>query len=538
MLRTKRYLEKYALLSVFDKNGIVDFASSLIKLGYKIISTGGTAKILAQNNIKVIPIQEITGDPESFGGRMKTISFEIESGILFDRSNLSHIRQATTLNIKPIDIVVCNLYPFEKTIEDPKVSADTAIENIDVGGPTMIRAAAKNFKNVLVLTDPDDYDFAIEVLSRHSGERSDSRIDSGQARMTLIELKKSLAAKAFTRLSFYDSQVARFLNKKLFPEEITLPGRKTVNLRYGENPHQKAAFYLEPNTNSVLKNLTRISGRKLSLVNLTDINAGLESVRLFNESSAVIIKHNSPCGIALGKNVSEALKRAIEADSESAFGGIIVINKPMILKTARVIWKFRDAKRANIDIVAAPKITNDALEYLSKIRKSMGIYTFGSIPKKCVSENIKYVDGGFIIQTADLDIDKSFNGWKIATRKKPSLKEIRQMKIAWKFISRIRSNAVIVVDKDLPMTRGIGSGQTSRIRSVRIALEQAGKYSNGAILASDSFFPFDDSVKLAAKYRISAIVQQGGSINDKLSILAADKAGISMVFTQRRAFWH
>ena len=515
---------KYALLSVFDKTGIVDFARSIASLGYKIISTGGTAKVLQQNNVKIIPIQEITKNPESFDGRMKTISFQVESGILYDRTNPSHIKEAKALNIKPIDIVACNLYPFEKTISNPKVKPENAIGSIDVGGPTMIRAAAKNYKNVIVITNPNDYDGVSSSLD--SAEVSEAK-------------RKELAAKAFAHLSFYDSLIARFLGRDLFPEELTIAGRKTMMLRYGENPHQKAYVYMFPNTNSPLKNLKKEWGRELSYVNLTDINAGLEAVRLFKEPAAAVIKHNSPCGLALGKDVSLALKRAIESDPESAFGGIIVLNKKMNLKEAKVIGEFKDTRHANIDIVAVPKIEKKALSYLEKLRKSMGIYTFGKISRKrSHNESIKWVDGGFIVQTGDYDIEKSFKNWKVVTKKKPSSNQDSQMKIAWKFISRIRSNAIIVVDKKLPMTRGIGSGQTSRVRSTKIALEQAGKYAKGAILASDSFFPFDDSVKLAAKYGICAIVQQGGSINDKLSIDAANKAGLSMVFTGRRSFWH
>lgn len=507
--------EKYALISVFDKTGIADFAKELVDLGYEIISTGGTAKLLIENRVPVIPIQEITGNPESFDGRMKTISFEIGSGILFNRSNSSHVKQAIKLKIKPIDIVVCNLYPFEKT---------PTIENIDVGGPTMLRAAAKNFESVLSICNPSDYTTIIQALK--SKKLSDF-------------FRRELAAKTFAHLSFYDSQIAKYLSFGKFTEELTIAGRKVQDLRYGENPHQKASFYMEANSKSPLSNIKRLWGRELSLVNLTDINAGLESIRQFNEPAAVVIKHNSPSGIALGKNQSEALERAIQADPESAFGGVIVLNKNVDKQTANIIAKFKDDRKGNIDILAAPYINKNALEFLKKIRKSMGIYTFGKITKSRKKDvNIKWIDQGFIIQNADVSSDNDPKKWKVVTKKKPSSKQNLQMRIAWKFISRIRSNSIIIIDKDLPMTRGIGSGQTSRVRSTKIALEQAGKYTKDAILVSDSFFPFDDSVKLASKYGISAIIQQGGSINDKLSIDAADKAGITMVFTFRRAFWH
>lgn len=504
-------MEKYALISVFDKTGIADFAKQIADLGYKIISTGGTAKHLKENGVQIIPIQDITGNPESFDGRIKTISFQIESGILFDRSSPSHIKQAKELQIKPIDIVVCNLYPFEK---------EQTIENIDVGGPTMIRAAAKNYEHVVIVVDPDDYEQVAHVLKKMP-----------------FELRKELAAKAFAHLSLYDSPLAKFLGKDLFPKEVTLPGRKIIDLRYGENPHQQAAFYLQPNTNSPLKNLKRLAGRELSLVNLTDINAGLASVRLFNEPAAVVIKHNNPAGIALGMTAKEATKRAIEADAESAFGGIIVLNTPFDEDTASVVAAFKDEKHGNIDIVAAPTISDSALSILTNLRKSMGIYTFGDIPSLQSSFDIKFVDGGFILQTSD-DVLQGFGKWEVVTEKKPTEDQIKQMQLAWKFISRIRSNAVIVVDKQLPMTRGIGTGQTSRVRATKIALEQAGEYTKGAIMASDSFFPFADSVELAANKGISAIVQQGGSVNDQASIDAANKAGIIMVFTHCRAFWH
>lgn len=519
--------QRYALLSVWDKTGIEDFARVLDGLGYRIISTGGTAKTLKEVGIPVVPIEQITGNPECFDGRMKTISFQIEGGIIYDRSKLSHVQTAQELKVPKIDIVVCNLYPFEQTVAKPRATLDEAVENIDVGGPTMIRAAAKNFENVLVVVDPRDYE---EV-----GKRLQNDDIAGW-------LKKELAAKAFYHLSFYDSQIGRYLmrGEGLFLEVLTIPLRKVTGLRYGENPHQEAAFYLEPNTNSPLKDLQRLAGRELSLINLADINAGVESVRLFNpsfEAAAVVIKHNSPCGIALGETASEALARAIEADPESAFGGVIVLNRPMDLATAEVIAAFKDEKRSNIDIVAVPDISENALELLSSVRKSMGIYQLGKIPTLHSGPNIKYVEGGAILQTVD-DVEEGQWGWGTVTEATSTNDQWIQMQIAWRFITRIRSNSVIVVDKDLPMTRGIGSGQTSRFRATKIALEQAGKFAEGAILASDSFFPFPDSVELAAKHGITAIVQQGGSVNDQASIDAANKAGIPMIFTNRRAFWH
>lgn len=514
----------YVLLSVYDKSGIVDFGKTLSNLGYKLISTGGTAKILNEAGLDVIPIQQITGNPESFDGRMKTISFQVESGILFDRKNQSHVKQAKQLKIKSIDIVVCNLYPFEQTIQKPKVTFEEAIENIDVGGPTMVRSAAKNHKNVLVVIDPKDYGKVSQALKEDS---------------ITSDLRQDLAAKAFGHLSFYDSQIAEFLDREKFPEELTLPGRLAFKLRYGENPHQEGAVYIQPTTNSPLGKLKKITGRELSMVNVTDIAAGLESVRVFKEPAAVVIKHNSPCGIALGKTIGEALKRAVEADPESAFGGVVVLNLPIDLKTAKAFGSFKEENRVQMDIIAAPSLTKEAIKFISKIRKSTGIYTFGKIPiKRSATKQARFFDGGFILQDWDDYPERGFNKWKKVTKAKPSARELRQMEFGWKVSGRVRSNTILVIDKNLPMTRGIGSGQTSRIRSAKIALEQAGKHAKDGILVSDSFFPFDDSVKLAAKAGITTIVQQGGSINDQASIDAADKAGIAMVFTGRRAFWH
>ncbi|MBI4036844.1 hypothetical protein HY385_00255 [Candidatus Daviesbacteria bacterium] len=321
-------------------------------------------------------------------------------------------------------------------------------------------------------------------------------------------------------------------------DQLTLSGDLLLQLRYGENPHQKASFYTFAKSSSPLKKLKRLWGRELSLVNLTDINAGLEAVRLFEEPAAVVIKHNSPCGIALGKDGAQALQRAIDADPESAFGGVIVLNRTFDDGCFKIVAQFKASGKGNFDIIAVPILEKGVFEKLSALRKSMGIYTFGKIPKKNGTNfNIKFVDGGFIVQNRD-EVEKGFGSWEAVTKKKPTKKQLQQMKIGWKFISRIRSNCVLVVDQNLPKTCGIGSGQTSRVRATKIALEQAGKKAQGGILVSDSFFPFADSVELAIKAGISAVIQQGESINDALSIEAANKAGIPMVLTHHRAFWH
>src|SRR3989344_3686710 len=505
-------MKKFALLSVYDKKGISDLAKKLVKSGYEIISTGGTLEVLKNDGIVATPVEEITGNPgDSFDGRMKTISFQIESGILFDRKNSSHVKQAEKLNIPQIDIVVCNLYPFEEKSpldSSSKPSIET-INAIDVGGPTMIRSAAKNYKSCVVIVDPKDYDQIENALGNES-------------------LRKQLAAKAFYHLSFYDSLVGGFFSEEKFPQELTLTLRKVNKLRYGENPHQEGAFYALPKTNSPLAKLKKLWGRDLSGTNVGDIYAGLETVRQFKEPAACVIKHLSPCGIALGKDAKEALSRAVDADPVSAFGGVVVLNTKMDEEAAQVI--------GHMDIVACPEISPEALELLKRVRKSMGVYTFGDIPKKRSEKwDLRWFAGTMLLQDFDDNIEDSFNDWKIVTKIKPDKKQLEQMKFGFKAVKAVRSNAVLVVDENIPMTRGIGSGQTSRIGATKIALEQAGQFAKNGILVSDSFFPFDDSVKLAAKYGISVIVEQGGSINDSASVMAADQAKIAMVFSKRRA---
>ena len=515
---------KYALLSVYDKSGISDFAKVLIKNGYSIISTGGTYKELTDAGLKVTPIEEITGNPrDSFDGRMKTISFQIESGILFDRKNPKHVEEAKKLAVPQIDIVVCNLYPFEeKSLVDS--SSKSIIEYIDVGGPTMIRAAAKNYQNVIVVVDPEDYGRLGKLME--IGEIGEN-------------LRQELASKAFYNLSFYDSQIGNFFSDEKFPKEVTIPLRKTNILRYGENPHQEGALYLMPNTNSPLSKLNHLWGRELSGTNIGDIYSGLETVRQFQQPAACVIKHLSPCGIAVGKDAQEALDRAVKADPVSAFGGVMVLNKKMDEAAAKVIATFKNEKEGNVDIVAVPEITDGALDLLKKVRKSMGVYTFGEIPKKRSEKwDVKYFAGGVLLQDFDDNVEESFKDWKVVTKKRPTEKQMELMRFGFKAVKTVKSNSVIVVDSEIPQTRGIGSGQTSRIGATKIALEQAADFAKEGILISDSFFPFDDSVKLAAKYGIVAILQQGGSVNDSVSITAADKAGITMIFSGRRAFRH
>jgi len=513
---------KYALLSVYDKTGIVDFAKTLQKFGFNIISTGGTAGALEKAGLEVTPIEKITGKPEAFDGRMKTISYEVEGGILYRRDNPDDVADAERLGIPRIDGVVNVLYPFEEAVSKSDVTLEEAVEKIDVGGPTMIRAAAKNFKDVLVVTDPADYERITKALQ-------DSKLD--------IDFRQELAAKAFGHLSFYDSQIARYLNKEDFPKEVTIPGRLVGPLRYGENPHQPAAIYLEPNTNSPLARLKRLGGKEIGAVNLLDISTGIEAVRLFPENPcSVVIKHGNPSGAGLGETPYEAIIRSIKGDRESAFGGIIVSNRPIGIEDVKALAELG----AMMDIFAAPSITTEAVEFILKQRvDETGIYSFGEIPSRRSNPwQIKSFDGGFIVQKWNDNVESNFANWKPVTNAIPTSKQIELAHFGWLLSSRIKSNTVLVVDSEVPMTRGIGSGQTSRVLATSIALERAGEHTKGGIMISDSFFPFDDSVKLAAKYGIGLIVQQGGSKRDKASITAANVAGIPMIFTGQRAFWH
>lgn len=511
-------LANYALLSVSDKEGIVTLAKELKALGFSLISTGGTAKLLKESRIEVTPIEEVTGNPEMLDGRIKTISMQIEGSILADRTNPKHVEEAEKFKLLNISLVVCNLYPFEQKNE---------VENIDVGGPTMLRSAAKNYINVLPVCDPNDYPLIVEALKK--GKVSE-------------ETRVELAAKTFEHLSFYDAQIAKYFRNQtpvIYPDQLTIPGRKVKELRYGENPHQSASLYLTPNSNSPFENIQHIAGRELSMMNVTDINAGLEAVRIFDEPAAVVIKHNTPCGIALGSTPAEALQRAIDADPESAFGGVVVMNKAFDKEAAEIVTSFKDERKGLFDIVAAPGIDEDAQVVLKSVRKTMGVYVLSGI-RKPVKEDmvIKEIIGGFTYQSADWDTETGVAKWEVVTKTKPTDEQMKQMEIAWRFIRRMRSNTVVIMDKTLPQTTGIGTGQTSRLRAALMAIELAGDKAEGAVLASDAFFPFDDVVSLAAKNKIGAIVQSGGSINDKASIEAADKAGIPMVFTNERTFWH
>lgn len=517
-----------ALLSVYDKTGVVEFARKLADAGVELVSTGGTHKALTDAGLPVMQVSDVTGSPEILDGRVKTLHPAIHGGLLARRDVPAHIAELQRQGIATIDLVAVNLYPFEATVSKPGVALDDALENIDIGGPAMLRSASKNFPSVTVVCDPADYERVAEQL-RNGGPS--------------LEERRRLAAKAFQHVAFYDTIVAGYLrgdDAVEFPEELTLAYRRVQLLRYGENPHQRGAFYAEPRVaHSSLPLGARVLGQDLSLCNVNDLSAALETVREFlDRPAAVVIKHATPSGFAFGATLDEALEKAIHADATSAFGGIIGLNQPMDMATARVVERFKDQESSNIDAIVAPGATEEVLGLLRRTRRRMVVYTVPELqplPKQSI--NLKHVPGGLLYQEANVRPIRS-QEWKVVSKATPTPEQLRAMQDAWALLRHIRSNTILVWDGAKGVTLGIGSGQVSRVGAARLALEQAGERARGAVLASDSFFPFPDSVELAARSGIAAIVQQGGSINDKASIDAANAAGMVMVLTGERAFWH
>lgn len=507
-----------ALLSVFDKTGIVEFAQELEKLGWEIISTGGTSAKLKEAGMNVKDISDLTQFPECFDGRVKTLHPKVEGGILAIRDNAKHQAQMSELNIEPIDIVVCNLYPFKETILKEGVSHEEIIENIDIGGPTMIRAAAKNYNFVTVLTDPKDYSKVIEEF-KEFGETS-------------LETKEYLAAKVFIHTSHYDALIADYFSKKLnivSPDTITLTYEKKYDLRYGENPHQNATFYARiKDTEGTLINAVQLHGKELSYNNIGDTDGALEALKEFSEPTIVATKHANPCGVGSAENISTAYKRAYEADPVSIFGGIVAANREIDKETAL------EMSKTFLEVIIAPSFSEEALEILTK-KKNIRLLELKNITKNdYTSAKAKTVLGGLLIQ----DIDKSlFEGdLNCVTECKPSEKELEDLIFAWKIVKHAKSNGIALA-KDKTST-GIGPGQVSRIWALENAIRQAGESSKGSVLASDAFFPFSDCVEAAHEAGITAIIQPGGSVRDQESIDAANKYGIAMLFTGMRHFKH
>ena len=509
---------KRALISVYDKRGIADFSLELSKLGWEIISTGGTSKILKEAGIEVIDISEITKFPEILDGRVKTLHPNIHGGLLYKRDDEKHIETMKDLDIDSIDMVINNLYPFEETIKKEGVTHEEIIENIDIGGPSMIRAAAKNYRDVTVIVDPSDYGKVLNQL-KSKGETS-------------IGLRQYLATKVFEYTAYYDSLISNYFNKLEsidFPNIISLSFKDKEQLRYGENPHQKAAFYKEiGNLEGTIAGANKLHGKELSFNNINDSNGALEILKEFQEPTIVAVKHANPCGIGSGENLLEAYNKAYECDKISIFGGIIAANREIDKKLASKI------NEIFIEIVMAPSFSKEAVEVLTT-KKNIRILEIPNIMKKDYSSyDIKKVLGGVLLQERDTKLLEE--ELKTVTNRKPTDKEMEDLIFGWKAVKGVKSNGVLLAkDKG---TIGIGMGQVNRIWAVKAAIKRCGDKAKGSVLASDGFFPFKDSIEALAKAGVTAVIQPGGSLKDDESIEEANKHGISMIFTGIRHFKH
>lgn len=506
---------RLALLSVSDKSGIVDLARQLIKFDFKIISSGGTAQILREARIEVTQVSDYTGSPKILGGRVKTLHPRIHGGILA-RKREEDLAELEANDICPFDLVVVNLYPFEKTIAQPNVTVAEAIEKIDIGGPAMIRAAAKNFANLTVLCDPSLYDGYLSELAK--GDIKD-------------EFRQKMAQIAFSRTQAYDRAITDYFtslnDSHELPDTHTISGQKKQTLRYGENPHQPAAWYSSSNTG--WSNAKQLQGKELSYNNLVDLEAARRIITEFTpeEPAAAVLKHTNPCGVAVANTLDRAYERAFNADNVSAFGGIVALNQTIDAATATALTK------TFLECVVAPGCDEDAAAILQK-KSKLRILLLSDLATR-EKQTIKAIAGGFLVQGSD-DLIENPNNWEIVTEKKPTPSEIAEMLFAQKVVKHVKSNAIVVTKERT--TVGIGAGQMNRVGAVKIALEQAENAAQGAILASDGFFPFDDSVRTAAAAGIKAIIQPGGSIRDKDSIAAANELGIIMALSGTRHFLH
>jgi phosphoribosylaminoimidazolecarboxamide formyltransferase/IMP cyclohydrolase len=519
MLKIKR-----ALISVSDKTGILGLAKELNKFQVEILSTGGTAKLLRENGIEVKEVSEYTGFPEMLDGRVKTLHPKIHAGLLALRENSQHMQILERHNIGLIDMVVVNLYPFEKTTQRPDVTMQEAIENIDIGGPSMLRSAAKNHRSVAVVSSPKRYQQIIEELKKNNGALSE-------------ELMRDLAVEVFNRTSLYDKAIYDYLSRQTtgpkpqatgFPQDLTLEFTKLQELRYGENPHQKAAFYKEKNKTRGLINAKQLQGKELSFNNILDLNSAFELAKEFKNPAAVVVKHNNPCGVAEDKALDRAFYWALKCDPLSAFGGIVALNRRLDAKTAKTI-----AKSGFLECIIAPGFDKEALE-LFKDKKNLRLLELNEL--EFVNEpEFKRVSGGMLLQDKDLDT-LNINNLKVVTEKKPSKQQLGSLIFGWKVAKHVKSNAIVLTKGTKAV--GIGAGQMSRVDSVMIAKKKAGGLSKNSCLASDAFFPKADAIKEAALAGVKAIIQPGGSIADGEIIKACDKCKISMVFTGIRHFKH
>ena len=514
---------KRAIISVSDKTGAVEFARELVGLGFEVLSTGGTAKVISEANIPCTNVSDVTGFPECLDGRVKTLHPMIHAGILAMRSNPKHMQQLKELGVTPIDVVAINLYPFKQTILKPDVKLEEAIENIDIGGPTMIRAAAKNWQDVTVIVDPKDYKMVIDEY-KANGEVSK-------------KTKFELAGKVFEHTAQYDALINDYLRRQRgetdMPETFTMTYEKVQDMRYGENPHQKAAFYKEiGNFDNTLAAAEQLHGKELSYNNINDANGALDLIKEFgfDEPVAVAVKHANPCGVGIGKTIHEAYINAYNSDPVSIFGGIVALNREVDAETAEELAKIF------LEIIIAPSYSSEAFEILSK-KKNIRLLSLPNLAKANQKGTIdmRKVVGGLLVQELDTEILNK-DDVKCVTKRQPTPEEYKQLMFVWKVVKHVKSNGIALA-KDY-MTVGIGPGQTNRITALELAIKYAGDRVKGSVMGSDAFFPFSDCVEAAEKAGITAIIQPGGSIRDEDSIKAADKAGIAMLFTGMRHFKH
>lgn len=507
-----------ALISVSDKRGVVDFARQLQEMGWEIIATGGTMKALRDAGLKIINISDVTGFPEICEGRVKTLHPKVHGGLLARRDVPEHMAEIAANGIETIDMVCVNLYPFEATIAKEGVTLADAVENIDIGGPSMLRSAAKNFASVTVICDPTDYATVLEEI-RLTGN-------------TLESTRFQLSAKAYTHTALYDSHIAAFMREKAgLEEKLFLSFDRVQTLRYGENPHQQAALYKAPEEESYsLLSVKQLNGKELSYNNIQDANATLNIVREFDEPFCVGLKHMNPCGAAVGATIEEAWTKAYEADKVSIYGGIVAMNRPLTLEVAKMM------KPIFLEIVMAPAFDEDALELL-KTKKNLRVLEVKMDGSREAQRQYVGINGGLLVQDADTSI-KNVTADMTVTEKKPTEQELKDMNFAWRIVKHVKSNAIVIV-KD-GMTLGVGAGQMNRVGSADIALGQALASGNteGLVLGSDGFLPFGDTVELVADKGVTAIVQPGGSIRDQESIDKANEKGLTMLFTGMRHFKH
>lgn len=509
---------KRALISVSDKTGVVEFAKGLRSLGWEVIATGGTMKLLRESRVEVINISDVTGFPEICDGRVKTLHPKVHGGLLARRDDPNHCAALRENGIEWIDLVCVNLYPFRQTIAREGVTIDEAIENIDIGGPSMLRSAAKNWVDVTVLCDPADYARVLEEIGRCGSTEKSTRLE--------------LSAKAFTHTAEYDTMIAAYMRRQAgLNEKLFLEFDRVQSLRYGENPHQQAAFYREAEVVPYsLATARQLHGKELSYNNIQDANAALQIVREFDEPFCVGLKHMNPCGAATGRDVVEAWTKAYEADKVSIFGGIVAVNRPLTREAAERM------KPIFLEIIMAPKFEEGALEVLTT-KKNLRLVEVDMTRDERPRRQYVSVMGGLLVQNLDRTT-KCVMADMCVTAARPSESDLADLNFGWRIVKHVKSNAIVAVKNGC--TLGVGAGQMNRIGSAEIALKEAraAGASEGIVLASDGFFPFDDCVTLAAEYGVRAIVQPGGSVRDADSIRKADELGIAMCFTGERHFKH